>query len=96
MEHETGRGILEVACRCNAERKNAGIGLCQATRTDSKLSVLLAGQIESGGYGATTFAKVPPHTPDLRAQPADLRERLGAAYPGADVDELLAKSSLPL
>lgn len=38
----------------------------------------------------TTF-----HTPDARPQPADLRERLQAAYPDADVGELLAKSAVP-
>jgi hypothetical protein len=35
-----------------------------------------------------------PCTPDLRPRPVDLRERLQAAYPDADVDELLAKCTI--
>ncbi|MFC5511143.1 hypothetical protein ACFPOU_08380 [Massilia jejuensis] len=31
------------------------------------------------------------HNPEVRPQPADLRERLQAAYPGVDVDDLLAQ-----
>ena len=35
------------------------------------------------------------HTPDVLPQPADVRERLQAAYPGADVDDLLTKAAVP-
>lgn len=35
------------------------------------------------------------HIPEVRPQPVDLRARVQAAYPGADLDELLAKSAVP-
>jgi len=51
----------------------------------------------SGGRGCSKASCLKCHsetqTPDVRPKPADLRERLQVAYPGADVDELLAKSA---
>jgi len=53
----------------------------------------------SGGRGCSKVSCLKCHSdihnPDVRPQPADLRERLQAAYLGADVDELLAKSAVP-
>lgn len=52
----------------------------------------------SGGRGERKAACLKCHsgtqTTDVRPQPADLRERLQVAYPGADIDELLAKASV--
>lgn len=33
------------------------------------------------------------HTPEVRPQPSDLPERLQAAFPGADVEQLLAMAA---
>lgn len=52
----------------------------------------------SGGHGCTKASCLKcnsdTQTPDVRPQPADLRECLQAAYPEADVDELLAKAKM--
>lgn len=53
----------------------------------------------SGGHGTLKVSCLKcssdTHIPDVRPQPADVRERVQAAYPGADVDELLAKAAVP-
>lgn len=52
----------------------------------------------SGGYSCRKAScrtcNSDTHTTEVRPQPADLRDRLQASYPGADVDELLAKSAV--
>lgn len=49
----------------------------------------------SGGPGRLMVACLQcngeAHNPEVRPQSADLRERLQAAYPGVDVDDLLAQ-----
>lgn len=52
----------------------------------------------SGGRGSSKVSCLKchsdVHSPDVRPQPTDIRERLQTAYPGTIVDEMLAKSAM--
>lgn len=83
-------GISGLFCQCgNAEVIVVNNPLYHRYRNFS------TGRDNSGGPGAMLAACLKcnsnMHRPEVRPQPVDLRERLQAAYPGVDVDDLLAQ-----
>lgn len=85
-------GISGLFCQCgNAEVIVMDNSLYHRYRHFS------TGRDTSGGPGRTLAACLKcnsdMHNPEMRPQPDDLRTRLQAAYPGVDVDDLLAQCS---
>ena len=84
-------GIAGLFCECGNAEVN--------TDDNPSYSRFTSWWDTSGGRGCSKVSCLKchsdVHTPNVRPQPADLRDRLQAAYSGADIDELLAKSSVP-